>query len=129
MARTRFNFKQLARIFSNRQDDTTNNASPADLRIEYGWGRIPGNGASIIAETVTFAQPFNSVPIIIVNGAGGVLNTTGGYPDAGDYYDDNLMAGSTLQTVNGFNAKLARAGGATFSNTTSVFYTWIAIGS
>lgn len=114
--------------FISRQNDTTNTA-PGGIRVETGWGTITGNNLTIISEQVTFKTPFTSVPIILVSGAGGMLSIGAAYPDTTGAYDDNLMCSSAKQTAASFYVYLARAAGATFGSTTSVFYTWIAIGA
>lgn len=112
------------------QRDTTNTTENAAI-IQAGWGRFnPAPNTPTAIENVTFPTPFTTLPIVLISPAGGVAaNTNAPYPGTSTSYTDNQQAVANNQSTTGFSATLTRQGGATFSNATTIFYTWIAIGT
>lgn len=108
-----------------RQNDTAN-TTETTAKILTGWGFIaPGGSANHKAETVTFAEAFQTPPIVIVGNLGegtgpGINNQTG-------------ASGSFMQvtavSTNSFDARVLSRDTTNLSAAVGFGYSWIAIGS
>lgn len=103
------------------------NRSQLPKLIQSGNGKVIGNNTGTVNASVTFDTPFVVTPNIIVSPAGGAATTSGVYPSNTTAYVDNMRVASFNQTNTGFQVQFSRSDGATFTNTTSAFFTWIAV--
>lgn len=115
--------------YSGKIQRNTANTSETSMVIQAGWGRFEAPSGSAVNEAVTFPAAFSSAPIVLVSPGGGVSgSTSANYPGTSISYLDNMQAIANNQSTTGFTVSLTRSNSAAFSNTTTVFYTWIAIG-
>jgi hypothetical protein len=117
------------RIFSRRQDDTSNSITP-NTRVASGIGKVPGAGtaSSDVSEAVTFPVAFTTNPIVVCQFAG-FMAVSGTYNPTGV---DDTWGGATFSaekaTTTGFTARGRRNDGGSFASTSDYYYSWIAIG-
>jgi hypothetical protein len=110
----------------HRQDDTTDSVV-TDQVVRKGWGYIQGNGSAAASEAVTFGITYTDFPIVVASMIGYATSTPPSDQNdcisGGNFYitptDVTTTAVTTLITI----------GSGTFSNSTYVCYSWIAIGS
>jgi H-type lectin domain len=111
------------RLFSKRQDDTTNSTQP-NTKIFYGRGKVTQTTTTNVAETVTFPEAFTSTPVVVCQFMG--YNTTGAWIDnpASDWGGMTFSAQNA--TTTSFTARGRRNDGADLHG--DYYYSWIAIG-
>jgi hypothetical protein len=115
------------RLFSNRQDNTTNSQLP-NARIEMGWGAITTTASNSQQKAVTFQTPFNSPPIVFCNFGGDAsgISTTYG---AGVAAFRNASGSAQGISATGFTGRVTDLDGGNWAANNTVFFQWIAIGN
>lgn len=119
---------KLAEAFiKGRQQDNTTNSTQSGLRMQWGWGFMPGNGTAIATDSVTFPVAFASgeKPTVIITANGYKLSDPTSPSDTSGSVGWPVNARGQSNT--GFTAEYSQASG-TLANTIRIAYTWIAIG-
>lgn len=118
---------KLAEAFlKGKRQNNTSDTEFSDCRIEIGWGSISGNTSQPeVTETVTFNEPFDSLPIVWVSMAG--ENSSNGMSYNNTSGSRLVRAGASNITESNFVASLARTDGSNFLSR-HYYYTWLAIG-
>jgi len=108
-----------------RQNNTTN-TTPANARVETGWGVMVATAANNAQETVTFATAFSTAPIVIV-GTGGDHASSTTYGD-GSLAIKAFYTGSGGISTSGFTAYARTVDATNWTAGNTIFYQWVAIG-
>jgi len=104
---------------------TTN--SVAKMVPQYGMGKITGNGADNMNDTVTFPVAFTTIPFVQANMLGN--KATGGFPNPVSEltFDTQTLANGQLPTTTTMVVQYRRLSG-TFSSSFDYYYSWAATG-